>query len=121
MRALPQEIEAKFLIPALRKGLCLELYKMNMSQKEISRSLGITQGAVSHYLSDKRGKEVEFLKNTLSRHIKLGAKKIKEGHNPSDIIFELCKKALDLGITCDLHKKYDTIPENCDLCFRRSK
>ena len=53
---LPSEIESKLLIPAVRAILSKELViEKGLKEEEVARMLGITQAAVSNYLSGTRG------------------------------------------------------------------
>ena len=56
----PCEIVVWYVIPSIRSKLAKELLKLGMKQKEISQMLDITQPAVSQYISDKRGHELDF-------------------------------------------------------------
>ena len=48
------------VLPSIRAATAEELIKRGISQKEVSRMLGITPPAVSQYLSKKRGYNIEF-------------------------------------------------------------
>ena len=53
---LPAEIESQWLIPAARSIIARELVKKyNFSQEDVAAILGITQPAVSNYVSGNRG------------------------------------------------------------------
>ena len=53
---LPSEIESQWLIPAIRSIIAIELVKKhNFSQENVAAILGITQAAVSNYISGNRG------------------------------------------------------------------
>jgi predicted transcriptional regulator len=54
----PCEALANKVLPAIRAEIAIKLFNdYGMKQIEISRILGVTQGAVSHYLTSFRGKE----------------------------------------------------------------
>lgn len=117
---MPQEIEVWYLIPSLRKEISRILVeKYGFSQKEVSKTMKISEGAVSQYLKSKRGNDLEFNKKELSE-IKKSAKNIAE--NPEEANQELYKVCVALRGSksmCDLHKKYDpSVPKNCDLCSK---
>lgn len=63
----PCEELASTIIPAIRAEIAIKLSQNHgMKQMEISRVLGITQSAVSHYLTSFRGKQREtIIKNPL--------------------------------------------------------
>lgn len=61
MYQLPQEIEAKFIIPAIRRDLSKHLSKDHkISYDKIGKLLGITKAAVSQYLSEKRAAKIKL-------------------------------------------------------------
>ncbi len=54
----PCETAVWHILPAIRSEVAKELVKCGLSQKEISERLGITQPAVSQYVTSKRGTNV---------------------------------------------------------------
>ena len=63
MYSLPQEIEVWYIIPAIRRELTKILIKQyNLKQKKVAMLLGISEAAISQYLSNKRGQEIKFPK-----------------------------------------------------------
>jgi predicted transcriptional regulator len=48
------------VLPSIRAAIAEELVRRGLSQKEVSRLLGITPPAVSQYVSKKRGYSIEF-------------------------------------------------------------
>lgn len=58
------ELAVKYILPAFRSLIARNLiYKYNLSQVEAAKLLGITQAAVSYYLSEKRGKKIKYFEN----------------------------------------------------------
>lgn len=117
MKYLP-EIEAKYLLPLIRKELVKELKFRGYNQEEISEKVGITQAAVSYYLNDKRVKGE--LPEDLKREIKRIADEINglDEEKLSNRIAEICKIALKNGILCEIHKKHENVPDNCKICLK---
>ena len=120
MAILPQEIQVWYVLPALRRELAVTLIKKHrLSQKKVASLLGISEGAVSQYLSLKRGTSVKFELEVMSM-IEQAAAKIKE--DDSSAMHELMKLSEHEGvkrIVCELHIEQDTkISKNCDICFR---
>lgn len=117
MKALPQEIEVWYVVPALRRELAKAMLAKGMKQKDIAEHLGITKSAVNQYLKQKRAKEVEFSKETLEE-IKKSAEIIIK--NPALALAELqrlcliVKKKMKL---CEIHRKLENVPEECRICF----
>ncbi|MBI2003991.1 transcriptional regulator [Candidatus Pacearchaeota archaeon] len=117
MNPLPQELEIWYLIPALRRELTkIFISDFKFSQKQISKILGITESAVSQYLSSKRGNELKFSKKEI-REIKKTAKKIIKSKKANEEFYKLCIKLRGTESLCKLHRKHDkNISKNCDLC-----
>ena len=79
---LPQEIEANFIIPMIRKELAKELLLMNISQKKVAEILGISNAAVCHYSKDKRAKSGIVFGDEICRMIEESAKRMAD-KNPA--------------------------------------
>ena len=118
MNSLPQELEIWYLIPALRRELTkIFISDFKLSQKQISKILGITESAVSQYLSSKRGDELKFSKKEIETIRKFGKKIIADKKHSKDYFYKLCLELRGTKSLCELHKKQDkNIPKNCDLC-----
>ena len=63
------EIVGKYVLPIFRSMLARELvHKFNLSQTEAAKKLGMTQAAVSQYLSSKRAyKGIEHVEEFLPK------------------------------------------------------
>ena len=114
----PQEIEAVYIIPAIRKCLTLELLNEHkLTQKEIAELIGITEAAVSQYKKEKRGKLVELPEHVVSE-LKISAEKIEAGEVS---VFAETQRLLreirnDLTI-CKIHQILDeNVPMDCGVC-----
>lgn len=120
----PCEIVVWYIIPGIRSVLAKELFKLNMKQKDISTLLDITQPAVSQYLSDKRGNEIEF-NNEIFQMIREFALGLKEGEiSKLDMIpkmCQICKKIKSEDLMCYLHKEKGNVPEECRACLTDDK
>ena len=80
-------------MPALRSALTRKLSESGMSQIKIAEMLGITQAAVSQYLSNIRGKHIMRNPDIEKEISRLAQKIIDE------------KKAPDFCELCMCHKK----------------
>ena len=118
MNSLPQELEVWYLIPAIRRELAnLFISEFNLNQKQVSKILGITEGAVSQYLSSKRGNELKFNKKEIEEIKKTAKKIISDEKNSREHFYKLCIKLRGTESLCKLHKKHDkSVNKNCDLC-----
>ena len=115
---MPQEIEVWYIIPAIRRELAKSMIELGLTQKQVAKRMGITEAAVSQYLSSKRAKEVVF-SNAVLDEIRKSAKKITE--DKSTIVPEMMRLTKLTGVMqvmCGLHKKQDaSLPKGCDICF----
>src|SRR3989338_8090782 len=74
---MPQEIEVWYIIPAIRRELTKSMIDLGLTQKQVAKRMGITEAAVSQYLSFKRAKEVVF-SNAVLDEIRKSAKKMMQ-------------------------------------------
>ncbi|MBS3167409.1 helix-turn-helix domain-containing protein [Candidatus Woesearchaeota archaeon] len=113
----PQEIEVWYILPALRRAIALELQHKGLRQNKIAELLGITEAAVSQYLSGKRGTELKF-EMDVAQKIEQSAEKIKNNGDLLEEIESLCKLIRNKMITCKIHKKYGVAKKTCEVCFK---
>ena len=115
---MPQEIEVWYIIPAIRREIAKSMIDLGLTQKQVAKRMGITEAAVSQYLSSKRAKEVVF-SNAVLDEIRKSAKTIEK--NEKLLMQEMMRLTNLTGvkhIMCDLHKKHDSkMPSNCGVCF----
>lgn len=114
----PQEIEVWYTLPALRREFVKVLIEEHeLNQKEAAKKLGLTESAVSQYLKQKRGKEVQFGENILGE-IKESARRII--NNQELAVPELVRvsRLIDVKrVICDIHRKETGGLEECNVCF----
>ncbi len=78
MYMLPQEIEVRYIIPAIRRDLAIEFVRgLGITYKSAGEILGITKVAVFQYLSGKRASKIK-LHPKVSIEVKKSAKRIIE-------------------------------------------
>jgi predicted fused transcriptional regulator/phosphomethylpyrimidine kinase/predicted transcriptional regulator len=116
----------KNYLPVIRSLLARELvdnYKLN--QIQIAKLLGITQPAVSNYLSLLRGELGKTYDQSEVREVsrKMASELVEGRLSLSESIYTICKLCMKLksgGITCSLHK--ESVPElsteECKVCLR---
>jgi uncharacterized protein len=115
---MPQEIEVWFLLPGIRRELAIFLTKKHkLRQQEVAIILGITEAAVSQYISKKRGMDISFNKKEKSI-IETGSDNIiKDKSAAPKIIYALSLGLRGSKTMCDVHMMHDkNIPHNCKLC-----
>lgn len=89
MKKTPCEIIVWEVLPCIRKGLAEHLLKYGLSQKEIAERIGVSNAAISQYLSNKRGKITSF-DDFLKKEIEKSAEKIFKGADAIDEICRIC-------------------------------
>lgn len=93
------EIVANKILPAIRAELSIRLFEnYNLKQIEISKLLGITQGAVSHYITCFRGKQREIIKKypEIENIVNEMAYKIAKGEMDINDFCKFCSKIREL-------------------------
>ena len=63
MLTTPCEMASKYIIPAIRANIAKSLKNSRYTQKTIAKILGITQPAVSKYLSEKYEGKLKYIVN----------------------------------------------------------
>ncbi|RLG22820.1 transcriptional regulator [Methanosarcinales archaeon] len=87
----PCEKMVKFVLPAIRAEMARTLVKeYNLPQQNVAKVLGVTNAAISQYLSERRGAEVELPQDVVL-YIKKYAKKILSGDFDEDYLCEICR------------------------------
>ena len=86
----PCEIIVWNVVPIIRKEFAKNLIENhNLKQRTVANKLGITEAAVSRYISGKRG-AIEITDNEVLKEINKSAKRIKNT-NGTTVIEETCR------------------------------
>ena len=119
-RVMPQEIEVWYLIPALRKELARIFIEDNgLNQKKAAEILGISDAAISQYLSSKRGSEVKFSKEEIAKIKKVAEEIINEDGDIMKKIYQLSVSLRGSKVICGIHMSQDKgVERGCDICFK---
>jgi len=126
-KILPDELVAKSLYPALRSMIAIELInKYNFKQIDAAKKLGVTQAAISYYVTDKRGITKIFIKSKVIKEvIEKIAQKIAENKLKDDEIILVLTKLTDYimknRFLCEIHKELEKnlIVDDCHICDKR--
>lgn len=122
---IPSEIVVEEVLPTLRVELATELQRYGLTQKEIADELGVTQAAVSKYVSGDAATEPRIAEHPLTRAT---VERVAEGLATGEMdgyealadVLELIRALEDRGPICELHE--EVMPEirglGCDLCVR---
>ena len=87
------------VLPSIRAAIAEELVKRGVSQKDVSKMLGITPPAVSQYVSKKRGYNIEFREDIREAIGKLAEDLIEGGVD--DLVERIC-------VVCRMLQEDDT-------------
>ena len=126
-RLMPDEIISKAVYPMIRAQIAKRLIeKYNYHQKEVADILGITQAAVSYYLSDKRAVIKQFIGNPeLENKVnELTDSFVKGKINRDQLVIGIVKLVDYITKTkalCSIHQIYekDLRINECNICFER--
>ena len=116
----PCELVVWYVLPSIRAEITKDLIEMGLSQREVSRRLGMTEAAVSQYLKGKRGERIEF-KGQVKEAIRRLAQDIAKKENFEDQIFRICRICAKIKAEktlCLSHKEQALVPDGCDACMR---
>lgn len=112
----PQEIEAWYVIPSIRRRFVELMVKKGLSQKETARKLGLTDSAVSQYMSGKRGADIRFSRK-LSSEIGKSVNSLMDGGNAMKELQRICNLARKERVVCRLSIAMGCKPRGCRECF----
>ncbi|GAB3674526.1 thiamine-phosphate synthase family protein [Halopiger thermotolerans] len=122
---LPSELVVDRFLPTVRAMLATELADRGMTQREIAAELGVTQAAVSKYVSGESGGDDRFRDDpetvaTVERIADGLAGGDMDGYDALAELLSLIRSLEDRGPICELHE--EEMPElrglGCDLCVR---
>ena len=112
----PQEIEVFYVIPALRRELALFMKQGGKSQREIAHLLGVTEPAVSQYMTSKRAALVRF-NEAIKAAIKASAQRITGAASMLREIQQLLHLVREERVVCRVHESLGSVPTGCNVCF----
>jgi uncharacterized protein len=116
---MPQEIAVWYIIPSLRKEIAKAMIAEGIPRKRVGVVLGLTQAALSQYVSSKRGTNLSFSKGQKELIKKTAKKILSDEKNTLKYLYELTKKFMGAENVCKLHKsKDDCLPVNCKICWK---
>ncbi len=119
--SMPQEIEVRYILPAIRRELAnILINEHKLSQKEAANILGLTEAAISQYRHSKRAKEVVFSDNIVAEIRKSAEKILSEKNSKQRIlseIYRISNLTTVRHILCDLHRSQSKDLKDCNICF----
>ncbi len=112
----PQEVEVFYILPAVRKEFAKTFKKEGRKQSDIAKIMGVTEAAVSQYLSNKRA-DIVLDKPTLAQIAKV-SKTIKTQDQFVFASQSILNDMLKSKATCDIHHRVNAeIGHDCKTCF----
>ncbi|NGM69336.1 helix-turn-helix domain-containing protein [Natronolimnobius sp. AArcel1] len=122
---LPNELVVDHFLPTVRAMLATRLSDRGLTQQEIADELGVTQAAVSKYVSGESGGDDRFRDHpetvaTVDRIADGLAGGEMDSYDALAELLSLIRSLEDRGPICELHE--EEMPElrglGCDLCVR---
>jgi uncharacterized protein len=114
----PQEVEVFYILPAIRRELSIALKELGKSQKDIAKLLGVTEAAVSQYISAKRANDVQF-PSEIKASIRAAAPRIKDQASMIHEVQAILAESKQGRFICQMHEQVtDNIPKGCNVCFK---
>lgn len=108
MYNLPQEIEVWYIIPSIRRELAkLFVGKYKLTQGNAAAILGVSEAAISQYLSKKRAGKFRLPKSMKKELEKSGSVIIKNKNLAVKEILRLLNVIKQKGCSCDACRKYN--------------
>lgn len=105
------ELEANYLLPAIRREIVKLMVKKGVLKNEIANKLHLTKAAISQYISGKRSKFV--LESSV---VKECCDNIIAGNDSIIEINKLIKKLKESRKICSIYKQNSITPDDCKFC-----
>ena len=115
----PQEIEVFYVLPAVRREISIVMKAEGKSQKEIAKLLGVTEPAVSQYMSAKRASTFQ-LNEKVKSAIKESVKRITGEIGLMREMQRLLILIREERLVCQAHEALGGAPKGCNVCFEAS-
>jgi predicted transcriptional regulator len=121
---LPCEVGVKTVLPAIKAIIARNIMENHgLKEKETARILGLSQSAVSRYLTRNRGNLIEIessaeIKPLIDQMVTFLVKEPAKKQEIMDLFCQTCKIIREKGLMCDLCRKQMTKEwaEVCSFC-----
>jgi predicted transcriptional regulator len=115
---IPCELVVTKLLPTIRRQAVARMLKEGKSQREIAKELGLTEAAVSYYVSRKRGgPSNRRMESIIAKSID---KYYDSGKGFSENVCVICKGLRHSRQMCEIHLALRPVrPDKsvCDVCM----
>jgi uncharacterized protein len=121
---LPCEVGVKTVLPAVKAIMArIIVEEHNINENQTAKILGLSQSAVSRYLSKERGNLIEIENATeinpiVDQMVTYLLKEPEKKMEIMDLFCQACQKIRSSGLMCDLCKKEMPTEwsESCTFC-----
>ena len=113
----PCEVVVKKYLPRLRRLIAQEMIKNGLTQEQVAEKIGLTQAAVSKYVSDTTVRETDASFEDIAKN--LARSIVLSDISPNEIILELCKSCFSLregSYICREHQRILPLGDDCNIC-----
>ncbi len=121
---LPSEIEARYVLPALRALVAKKLVlEKGYTQEKAAKAVGVTQAAISNYIRGVRGFRTYWENNPIVlKYVDKIVELIVSKSDPKEITKEFNQMLTELrraGVLCRLHRNVEPFVDTseCNICF----
>ena len=94
----------------------MSMKKAGKSQKDIAKLLGVTEPAISQYMSQKRASTVKF-SDKIKQAIGESASRISTEITLMREMQRLLHIIRNERVVCQIHEAMGSGPKNCNICF----
>ena len=124
-KILPEELAVKSALPAIRASIAKTLMtKYGLTQMRVAELLGVTQTAISYYISNKRGSaaqesiQADEIKKTVIEISSMLVQKEIDRRAVATKLTEALRYIKRNRLLCDVHKQYEPQLDSdaCDVC-----
>ena len=124
-KILPEELAVKSALPAIRASIAKTLMtKYGLTQMRVAELLGVTQTAISYYISNKRGAaaqesiQADEIKKTVIEISSMLVQKEIDRRAVATKLTEALRYIKRNRLLCDVHKQYEPQLDSdaCDVC-----
>ena len=116
----PQEIDVWYVLPAVRRELAMRLIEKGLRQRDIAQKLGVTEAAVSQYVSRKRASTIKIPRDIMKAIDRAADNMINNRDCHRYELQSLLEKIRKTGFLCEIHRLYDTVPKCCNVCMQKA-
>ncbi len=110
----PQEIEVYYILPTIRRYLAFFMKEKGVRQHKIAELLQLQEAAISQYLNNKRGNQIDF-EEDIKDEIRKSADRIKNSTTLLGETQRLLKLVREKRVLCKVHKLITKgVPSECD-------